>query len=134
MALWDLAGKAYNVPVYQMLGGKFRDKIRIYCDTTHRAIPRCSASVSRSAKTQGFTWLKMDLGINLVNRDARHGHAAGGNSASVRRPADGAYVHWPPRSPKKASAMMADYVAAVREPVGLDIPLSADHFGHIERQ
>ena len=34
MALWDLAGKAYGVPVYQMLGGKFRDKIRCYADTT----------------------------------------------------------------------------------------------------
>jgi len=29
MALWDLAGKAYNVPAYQMLGGRFRDNIRI---------------------------------------------------------------------------------------------------------
>ena len=36
VALWDLAGKAYGVPVYQMLGGKFRDKIRIYCDTDVR--------------------------------------------------------------------------------------------------
>src|SRR5213593_824660 len=34
MACWDLAGKAYGVPVYQMLGGKFRDKIRLYADTT----------------------------------------------------------------------------------------------------
>jgi len=34
MACWDLAGKAYGVPVYQMLGGKFRDRIRLYADTT----------------------------------------------------------------------------------------------------
>lgn len=37
VALWDLAGKAYGVPVYQLLGGKFRDSIRIYCDTTSTA-------------------------------------------------------------------------------------------------
>ena len=33
VALWDLAGKAYGVPVYQMLGGRFRERIRMYCDT-----------------------------------------------------------------------------------------------------
>src|SRR3972149_3004903 len=33
MALWDLAGKAYGVPVYQLLGGQDRDQIRIYADT-----------------------------------------------------------------------------------------------------
>src|SRR3954463_10104395 len=33
IALWDLAGKAFGVPLYQMLGGKFRDKVRIYADT-----------------------------------------------------------------------------------------------------
>ena len=33
MACWDLAGKAWNVPVWQMLGGKFRDRILLYADT-----------------------------------------------------------------------------------------------------
>src|SRR4026207_1741633 len=29
-ALWDLCGKALNLPIYQLLGGKFRDKVRVY--------------------------------------------------------------------------------------------------------
>ena len=33
IALWDLAGKAWGVPLWQMLGGKFRDKVRVYGDT-----------------------------------------------------------------------------------------------------
>ena len=38
IALWDIAGKALNVPVYQLLGGKFRDRIRVYYDTVFYAI------------------------------------------------------------------------------------------------
>src|SRR5450432_1072575 len=32
IALWDLAGKILNVPVYTLLGGKFRDRVRVYHD------------------------------------------------------------------------------------------------------
>src|SRR3954447_24606573 len=68
MALWDLAGKAYHAPVYQMLGGKFRDKIRCYADTTESDDPKVYGARLKKRKEQGFTWLKMDLGIDLMER------------------------------------------------------------------
>src|SRR6185295_17264427 len=32
MALWDLLGKSLGAPVYRLLGGKFRDRVRLYAD------------------------------------------------------------------------------------------------------
>src|SRR6195256_625230 len=68
MALWDIAGKVYNVPVYTMLGGgKFRDKIRIYADTTESKDPKVYGQRMKERKEgMGITWLKMDLGIEMV--------------------------------------------------------------------
>ena len=66
-ACWDIAGKVYGVPIYQMLGGKFRDKIRIYADTEESKDPQEYAQRLKARKEEmGLTWLKMDLGINLI--------------------------------------------------------------------
>ena len=68
VALWDLAGKAYGVPVYQMLGGKFRDRIRIYCDTdVHgKDTGLAMGEALKKRMEMGFTFLKMDLGIGQL--------------------------------------------------------------------
>ena len=42
MACWDLCGKALNVPVWQLLGGRYRDKVRIYADTPEDKIQKKS--------------------------------------------------------------------------------------------
>src|SRR3974390_3858922 len=69
MARWDISGKVYNAPVYAMLGGgKFRDKIRIYADTTESKDPKIYAQRMKERKEQmGLTWLKMDLGVEMVS-------------------------------------------------------------------
>ena len=130
MALWDLAGKAYGVPVYQMLGGKFRDKIRCYADTTDSDDPKIYGERLKARRDQGFTWLKMDLGIDLLkDKPGTISHPLG---ASVEAEAGNTqHMFTGAELTPKGLAMMADFVGQVRDIVGMDVPLSADHFGHI---
>ena len=129
MALWDLAGKAYGVPVYQMLGGKFRDQIRCYADTTESHDPKVYGNRLKLRRDQGFTWLKMDLGIDLVEKVP--GAITMPVGSSLGQSARTQHMFTGIELTDKGIALMGDYVAAIREIVGMDVPLSADHFGHI---
>jgi L-alanine-DL-glutamate epimerase-like enolase superfamily enzyme len=134
MALWDLAGKAYGVPVYQMLGGKFRDRIRCYCDTTGSPDATIFAARLKERRERGFTWLKMDLGMNLVaGTPGTVTRPAGSmmNTPGGQRPLPTQHMFLGAELTDKGIEMMAGYVAAVREAVGYDIPIGADHFGGI---
>jgi len=71
VALWDIAGKAYNIPVYRMLGGAFRKKIRVYCDTDvdlseDRSAGEQMGLALKKRMQSGYTMLKFDVGINLL--------------------------------------------------------------------
>ena len=63
IALWDLAGKALGLPVYQLMGGKFRDKVRIYCDSDMEGSPISEVNDKKLEwiKGKGFTAMKIDL-------------------------------------------------------------------------
>lgn len=68
IALWDLAGKAWGVPLWQMLGGKFRDKVRVYGDTDVDG-KHTGADMGKAIKKRmdmGFTIVKMDPGVELL--------------------------------------------------------------------
>src|ERR1041385_1719030 len=64
IALWDIAGKALGVPVYQLMGGRVRDRVRVYCDSGAREmIPGDDKSKARIKEIQdmGFTAAKIDI-------------------------------------------------------------------------
>jgi gluconate/galactonate dehydratase len=161
VALWDLAGKAYGVPVYQMLGGKFRDRVRIYCDTDvhgrHTGYEMGKALKERMEK--GFTFLKMDLGIEQLFGEEGTLAAPIGffeemkqvneklQSARENREKDPiawrvamnrqydvyniAHPFTGIHITEKGLDRLEEYVAQVREVIGYEVPLAIDHFGHI---
>src|SRR6056297_1637766 len=66
VALHDLAGKILDVPAYQLLGGKYRDKVRVYCDchTEDEADPEaCADEAERVVEELGYDALKFDLDV-----------------------------------------------------------------------
>ncbi|HOU30883.1 MAG TPA: mandelate racemase/muconate lactonizing enzyme family protein [Bacteroidales bacterium] len=140
MALWDLTGKAYNVPVWQLLGGRYRDKIRLYADTPGVQDPKEFAEKVRlRMEVQGFTWLKMDLGIHLVAK--KEGNIINSKYWAPLAQYDlrdymgyGNTLHsfTQVQITDQGLADLQNYVAMVRDAVGYEIPLCADHFGHFD--
>ena len=59
-ALWDIAGKKYGVPVYMLLGGKCREKVRCYQSVGGSTPEELAENAKRLVKKYGYTALKID--------------------------------------------------------------------------
>jgi D-galactarolactone cycloisomerase len=65
VALWDILGKVRGVPVYQLLGGKYRDKVPVYATALYPEEPSKVAARARAYADQGFHGVKIKVGFDL---------------------------------------------------------------------
>ena len=157
IALWDIVGKVYGVPCYQLLGGKYRDAVRIYCDTDVDG-KHTGTDMGRALKKRmemGFTYLKMDLGIELMLEEPGCLNAPSGMIEDMMKYSAKALNHQHGSIdmdmmraknyevftiPHHASGIhitekgldyLENYVREVREVIGYEVPLAIDHVGHV---
>ena len=141
MALWDLAGKAYGVPAWQLLGGRYRDRIRMYADTpTHDNPEEQMKLIKYRTEDQGYTWLKMDVSIEeirkipgaLVNTKFWDGAQGQYDLSSYMSYGNTKHPFTQVQITDKGLDELAKLVDNVRSMIGYEIPLSTDHFGHFD--
>jgi len=132
-ALWDLKGKLFNLPVWQLLGGKFRNEARIYLDCHAAGALEClstllqpstpswlvekeafhddganiitaSAERAKHMAELGYTALKFDLDLPGTTFDSATGYALRSND-----------IDW-----------MVNLTGSIREAIGPDVDLAMD--------
>lgn len=145
MALWDICGKAYNVPCWQLLGGRYRDKVRMYADTPEASSPdEQKKLIKYRIEDQGYTWLKMDVSIGelkgkpgmLVNdkfwQDQQQNLSQWGDQSNYMSYGNTLHPFTQIQITDKGLEELQRIVENVRGMVGYEIPLSTDHYGHFD--
>ena len=144
MALWDIVGKAYGVPAWQMLGGMYRDKVRLYADTPEGGSPEEQRKrIEYRVKEQGYTWLKMDVSIGelrgmqdtVVNGkywENENGNLSQWGSNAYMSYANRMHPFTQVQITDKGLEELAQIVENVRSLTGYEIPISTDHYGHFD--
>jgi L-alanine-DL-glutamate epimerase-like enolase superfamily enzyme len=109
IALWDLVGRALNTPIYNLFGGRYRNKIRIYADCHAGAdhTPESYAERARDVASAGFTAIKFDLDnknpFTLDISDDPHAGATGSSRSTAPSAAlsGSGWSRWRPRCGKR---------------------------------
>ncbi len=127
--------KAYGVPVYQLLGGKYRDRVRLYCDTTTSRDPQEYANRMQERIDQGYTALKMDIGIPLLRDtpgtiindprgDLKPWQYEYRDYRLTKHPFTAVQVT------DKGVDRLMEFLDVMRSQIGYEIPMGTDHWGH----
>jgi len=66
IALWDIMGKALHAPVYKLLGGCYREKVRVYASKLFSVKPDDIVKEALEVAEKGFTAAKIQLGLSLM--------------------------------------------------------------------
>ncbi len=111
-ALYDIVGKALGVPVYQLLGGQFRDKIRLYadCHAGETNEPQAYAEKALEVVAEGYGAVKFD--VDYVS--------------------PGKYDTYNWTASAKEMTHIINLIRATREAVGYEIDLAIDCHGHLD--
>lgn len=63
IALWDIAGKAFNQPIHKLLGAKYRDRVKAYASTLFRPTPDAMKAAVAEYVAHGFRAIKFGWGV-----------------------------------------------------------------------
>jgi galactonate dehydratase len=102
-ALWDIKGKYFNAPIYQLLGGKCRDKMRVY-SWIGGDRPSDIGNLAKQARDNGFTAVKMNGTDEMQYID------------SYKK------IDW-----------VLERVGALRDAVGMDLDVGIDFHGRLHK-
>lgn len=141
MALWDLAGKAYGVPVWQLLGGRYRDKVRLYCyipvhDWSNFNEAKFKADIKDRLEVKGFTWMKFYPSLDIINRVP--GTMVNSKFWTDPKPFDITSFSRTKQPftqlqiTDKGLEEFARYMHTIRDIVGWETPLSTDGYGNYD--
>ncbi|MFB6192236.1 MAG: mandelate racemase/muconate lactonizing enzyme family protein [Haloarculaceae archaeon] len=122
IALWDIAGKLLDVPVYQLLGGKYRDEVRIYCDC--HAGEAWETSESGHVAEHGEEAYSVEAYADEAERVADMGFTA--LKFDLDQPFDNHPDPFNGRVQNEFIERKVDTVEAIRDRIGYDIDLAFD--------
>ena len=134
VACWDLAGKAWGVPCWQMLGGKFRDKILVYAHVSGRSAEERGNDMKANME-RGFKFFKTGIGSHVLSAGKGLFNFKEGTVTypeGMTRVPDSVFHYNSIRLTDRGIKILVDHWSKIRDIVGWEIPIAMggiDHYG-----